>query len=504
MKQAAVKSIVIVGGGTAGWMTAAALARVLDTTLCSIRLIESERTGTASLDEATIPATHDFNQRFGIDEQQLMRATNATFKLGTEFKDWHVIGDSYMHPSGIFRQDTNGVDFHHYWLKQRLAGDATPFEEFSLPCVAAKKGRFKHPVDDKRSVYSTYSYAFHLDATLYANFLRGIAESLGVRRIEDKVVDVHFRGKDGFIESVELQSGDLIDGELFVDCSGFQGVLIEGALKTGYEDWRSWLPFDRALMVQTGNTGEPLPYTRAIASRAGWQWRTPLQNRVDNGHVYSSAYLSDDAATDILLSNLEGKVLTDPELKRFKPGKRLKMWHRNCIAIGSSGGFLGPLESTGIFLIQAAITKLVEFFPDADFPTANTSAYNSQLDTLYDDVRDFIILHFKATQRDDSKFWDYCREMSVPDELALRMQLFASRGVVSHRRGEPFDESNWLSVFLGQGIIPEDYDPRADCMPEEQMLQHLKSMREHVAQAADALPSHRQTISEYCASGAYT
>jgi tryptophan halogenase len=492
------KSIVIIGGGTAGWMTAAALARVLDTSACSIRLIESEDSGTAGLDEATVPATHEFNRRFGIDERELMRATNATFKLGTEFEDWHAIGDRYMRPFGRFGQDTNGVGFHHYWLKQRLAGDATPFEEFALPCVAAKKGRFKRPLDDKRSVYSTYSYAIHLDAVLYVSFLRDIAENLGVQRIEDKVVDVHLRGKDGFIDSVELENGDLIAGELFVDCSGFRGLLIEGALKTGYEDWRGWLPCDTALTVQTENTGEPLPYTRATAGRAGWQWRVPLQHRIGNGHVYSSAYLGEDAATDILLNKLEGKLLTDPELRQFTPGKRLKTWHRNCVAIGSSGVSLGPLESTETLLIQAAITKLVEFFPDADFPAANTLAYNSQLDTLYNEARDFIILHFKATQRDDSNFWDYCREMSVPDELALRMQLFASRGVVSHRRSEPFDESNWLAVFLGQGIIPEDYDPRADCMPEEQMQQQLKGMREHIIQAADALPSHRQAISEYC------
>lgn len=502
MTQSAVKSIVIVGGGTAGWMTAAALARVFDTKSCSIRLIEQENLASAELDEATVSSIHDFNHRFGIDERELMRATNATFRLGTQFEDWRAIGDSYMHPSGKFGHDTNGVCFQHYWLRQRLAGDATPFGEYSLPCVAAKKGRFKHPVDDTSSVYSTYSYAFHLDATLYVSFLRDIAQNLGVQRIDDKVVDVHLRGKDGFINSVELEGGDLIGGELFIDCSGFCGVLIEGALKTRYEDWRAWLPFDSALVAQTENTGEPLPYTRATASGAGWRWRIPLQHRVGNGHVYSSAYLGEDAATDILLSNLEGKLLTDPELIRFTPGKRLKMWYRNCIAIGSSGGVLGPLESTGIFLIHAAITKLIEFFPDTDFPAANTSAYNSQLDTLYEEVRDFIILHFKATQRDDSKFWDYCREMSVPDELALRMQLFASCGVVSHRRNDQFQEHAWLAVFLGQGIIPEDYDPRTDCIPEERTQQQLRSMREHIVQAANEMPSHRQTIIEYCDSGA--
>lgn len=502
MTQSAVKSIVIVGGGIAGWMTATALVKILGKESCSIRLIEPDRSDAASLDEATVPAIHDFNRRFGIDERELMRATNATFKLGTEFENWAAIGESYMHTSGKFGQEIDGVGFQHYWLRQRSTDDAAPIEEFALSCVAAKKGRFQHPVDDQRSVYSTYSYAFHLDAALYVDFLRDTAEKLGVQRINDEVVDVHLRGEDGFITSVELKSGELVDGELFVDCSGFRGLLIGDALKTGYEDWRGWLPFDSALVVQTENTGEPLPYAHAKANRAGWQWRIPLQHRDGNGHVYSSAYLDDDAATEILLSSLDGKLLNEPELIRFTPGKRLDSWRRNCVAIGSSSGFLGPLESTGIFLIHAAITKFIGYFPDAEFPAANTSAYNRQMDTLYAGVRDFIILHFKATRRDDSKFWDYCREMSVPEELALRMQLFASRGVVPHRSGELFDESDWLAVFLGQGVIPEDYDPRADRVEEEQMLQHMKGMREHINQAASAMPSHLQAIIEYCDSGA--
>jgi tryptophan halogenase len=504
MKQLAVKSIVIVGGGTAGWMTAVALGRVLDSEACSIQLIESEADGieTASFEEATVPAVQDFHRRFGIDEQEFMRATRATFKLATEFVDWRAIGDSYMQPFGQFGQDTNGVSFHHYWLKQKLAGDATPLEEYALSCVAAKRGRFKQPVDDRRSVYSTYSYAYHLDASLYVGFLRGVAESLGVRRIEGDVVEVHLKGKDSCIDSVELESGDIVAGELFVDCSGGRGLLIEGALKVGYEDWRGWLPFDSALLVQTEATGELPPYSRATASRAGWLSRIPLQHRVANSHIYSSAYLSEDAASDILLGSLDGKLLADPELKQLAPGKRIQMWHRNCVAIGSSAGVLGPLESTGIFLVQAAITKLVEFFPDASFPAANSAAYNSQLDTLYEEVRDIIVLHFKATERDDSRYWDYCRNMSVPDELAQRMELFASRGVLSRRGGAPFNDANWLAVFYGQGIVPEDYDPRADCMPNEQLLQLLKSMREHISQAADALPVHLQTISEYCDPGA--
>ena len=504
MNQRAIKSIVIVGGGIAGWMTATALASVFDEKSCSIRLIESEDAGAARLDEATTPVIHDFNRRFGIDERELMRATSATFRLGTRFEDWWAIGDSYLHTSGKCGQEINGVGFQHYWLKQRLTDEAAPIGEFALSCVAANKGRFQHPVDDQRSVYSTYSYAFHLDAALFVNFLRDTAEKLGVQRIDDEVVDVHLGGNDGFINSVQLTSGEHVYGELFVDCSGFRGLLIGDTLKTGYEDWRGWLPFDSALLVQTESAGDPLPYTCAKASHAGWQWRVPLQNRVDNGHIYSSAYISDDAATDVLLNTLEGKLLSDPELVRVKPGKRLKTWRQNCVAIGSSSGFIGPLESTGIFLIHAAITKLIEYFPDAEFPAANTSAYNRDLDTLYAGVRDFVILHYKATQRDDSRFWDYCREMSVPEELALRMQLFASRGVVPLGNSEVFNESSWVAVFLGQGIIPEDYDPRVDRMQQEQILHLLRIMREQISRAADAMPSHQDAISEYCGSGTST
>ena len=502
--QTPIKSIVVVGGGTAGWMTATALARVLNNEHCRIRLIESEQIGTVGVGEATIPAIHDFNRRMGIDEQAFMRATNATFKLGIEFVNWQQIGSSYMHPFGTYGQDLNGVGFHHYWLKRKLAGDDTPFDEFSLPYVAAKMGRFKHPLDDPRSVYSSYSYAFHFDASLYAGFLRGIAEKLGVERIEGKVVDVHLQPENGFIADVVMENGDIIDGELFIDCSGFRGLLIEGALHTGYDDWSNWLPCDSALAVPTENEGEPPPFTRATAHRAGWQWRIPLQNRTGNGHVYSSAYMSQDEATDILLQNVTGAAQAEPRLLRFTPGKRLQMWNRNCIAIGLSGGFLEPLESTSIFLIQAAIMKLIEFFPDAEFAEADIDTYNRSMDRMFDGVRNFIILHYKATQRDDSKFWDYCREMSIPDELDYRMKLFRARGVASHRHNELFIETNWLAVLLGQGIQPSQYDPRADTIPAEQMTQRLNSMHEYLRNAAAALPSHQQAINDYCKSGAST
>ena len=494
-----IRSVVIVGGGTAGWMTAAALARVLDSNRSSITLVESEAIGTVGVGEATIPAIHDFNRRLGLDEADFMRFTNATFKLGIEFVNWRQIGEAYMHPFGTYGQDMNGVSFHHYWLKERFAGDATPFGDYALPHVAAKMGRFKHPVADKRSVYSTYSYAFHFDALSYGQYLRALAEKLGAKRVEGKVVDVRLRAEDGFIESVALENGDSIDGDLFVDCSGFRGLLIEEALGTGYEDWRHWLPCNSALAVATRRDGDPQPYTRATAHAAGWQWRIPLQHRTGNGHVFSSDHISEDDAANILLEHVEGEPHGEPKLLRFTPGKRRRMWNRNCVAIGLSGGFLEPLESTSIYLIQAAVMKLLELFPDREFATPDIDAFNRSLDTRFDEVRNFIILHYKATERDDSEFWNYCRTMSIPDELEERMRLFRERGVAAHRRSELFIETNWLAVYLGQGVMPRAFDPRTGCMNDEEIRNRMQLMREYLQGAAKALPTHAESIAAYCA-----
>lgn len=500
MSQQTVQSVVIVGGGTAGWMTAAALARVLDPGRCSIRLIESEAIGTVGVGEATIPAIHDFNRRLGLDEAEFMRSSNATFKLGIEFVNWARIGDAYMHPFGTYGQDLNGVGFHHYWLKERFAGDETDLGDYCLPYVAAKMGRFRHPRTEQRSVFSTYSYAFHFDALLYARYLRKLAEDLGVRRIEGTVTDVRLRPEDGYIESVVMENGDAIAGELFIDCSGFRGLLIEQALQTGYEDWHHWLPCDSALALPSERMAEPEPYTRATAHTAGWQWRIPLQHRTGNGHVFSSAHVSGDDAAATLLENLEGKPLGEPRMLRFTPGKRRKMWNRNCIAIGLSGGFLEPLESTSIFLIQAAIMKLIEYFPDRDFPAPDINDFNKSLDTMFDEIRNFIILHYKATRRDDSDFWKYCREMSVPDELDYRIGLFRERGVATHRPNELFIETNWLAVYLGQGVIPESFDPRAACLDDRTIRKRMRTMRDYIQYAAAILPTHAEALDEHCSS----
>jgi tryptophan halogenase len=499
VSQQPIRSIVIVGGGTAGWMTAAALARVLPRAFCRIRLVESDEIGTVGVGEATIPAIHDFNRRVGLDEKEFMACTNATFKLGIEFVNWGSIGDSYIHPFGTYGRDLNGVGFHNYWLRERQTGSVFAFDDYSLPYLAAKRGRFDYPKTESDSVYSTYSYAFHFDASLYARYLRGIAEDLGVERTEGRITDTELRPNDGFIQCVLLADGSRLDGELFIDCSGFRGLLIEQALKTGYIDWCHWLPCDRAFAVPSDYPGQPDPYTRATAREAGWQWRIPLQHRMGNGHVFSSSYLDEDRAAATLLENLEGAPHAEPRLLRFVPGKRRRMWRRNCVAIGLSGGFLEPLESTSIFLIQAAIMKLIELFPDSTIPKPAVDEYNRSMDQMFDEVRNFVILHYKQTTRDDSEFWRYCRNMSVPDELGYRMRLFRERAVATHRKGELFIETNWIAVYLGQKLIPEHCDPRVECRSRDEISKSLAGIREHLVQAAEAMPAHATTIATHCA-----
>ena len=497
-----IQRVVIVGGGTAGWMTAAALSTVLRKEQCSIELIESDEIGIVGVGEATIPAIHDFNKKIGIDEADFMRCTNATFKLGIEFVNWTNIGDQYIHPFGTYGYDMNGVGFHHYWLKMRELGDQSSYNEYCVPYVAAKLGRFALPNTDPRSVLSNYSYAFHFDASLYARYLKVIAEQRGVVRTEGRIVDVSVRGEDGFIESVRLENGQSIAGDLFIDCSGFRALLIEKTLNTGYESWQQWLPCDRAVAVPSENTETLDPYTRATAQPAGWQWRIPLQHRTGNGHVYSSEYMSDDEATSIVLNNLERNAVGEPRILKFIAGKRKQTWNRNCIAIGLSGGFLEPLESTSIYLIQAAILKLIERFPDRNFHAPDIADFNEQMSLKFDQVRDFIILHYKATNRSDSEFWNYCRTMPVPDTLDYKINTFRERGHVVYSQRELFIETNWVAVFLGQQIIPGAVDPRAGCMPDDKIADGLRQMKTAIRTAAESLPRHEQFIADYCASDA--
>jgi len=491
------QTIVIVGGGTAGWMAAAALSRVLRGHY-TIRLIESAEIGIIGVGESTVPHIRYFNDTLGLDEADFMRRTRATFKLGIEFRDWRRIGDAYMHPFGDFGHPFEGVKFHHHWLRLRQHSPLPDIAEYSFPIVAAKLGRFTPPLTDPRSVLSTFSYAFQFDATLYAPYLREYAERRGVVRTEGKVVDVQLRGDDGFIEAVVLESGQRVTGDLFIDCSGFRGLLIEQALHTGYESWSHWLPCDRAVAVPCASRQPPTPYTRATAREAGWQWRIPLQHRVGNGYVYASAFINDDAATHALMQRLEGAPLADPRILRFTAGRRKKTWNRNCLAIGLAGGFLEPLESTSIHLIQSAIAHLIELFPDCRCDPAQVDEYNRLMELEFERIRDFLILHYHAIERDDSALWNYCRTMSIPTSLQDKIELFRERGHVVRYKDSLFLEPSWLAVYLGQGILPRSYDPLADRLDVTLVKRQLEQMHALIRRAAQSVTMHADFIRQHC------
>ncbi len=422
-----IRSIAIVGGGTAGWMTAVSLAKFFKT-LVSIRLIESEQIGIVGVGEATIPPIMHFIHAAGIDENELIRKTQATFKLGIEFRDWTRIGHSYIHPFGQTGFDLGPVAFSAYWLKAFRAGMAGRLEDYSLEAAAAYAGKFMRPVQAANSPLERITYALHFDASLFARHLRTIAEARGVRRTEGKVNSVSLQSDSGFIRAVTLESGEEVAADLFIDCSGFRGLLIEDALHTGYEHWNHWLPCDRAAAVGCERTEALSSYTRATAKAAGWQWRIPLQHRLGNGYVYSSAFLSDQHAHDELLSSIEGEALAEPLQLRFAAGRRRRFWNRNCVAIGLSSGFLEPLESTSIHFIQRGIALLLSYFPDRNFNPADIDRYNKTLGAEYERVRDFLVLHYSMTERDDSEIWRYCRNVDKPDSLEEKIELFRSHG----------------------------------------------------------------------------
>ncbi len=492
------RRIVIVGGGSAGWMAAAAIARVLGNGR-SISLVESEEIGIVGVGEATIPPIRNFNAILGIEERDFIRHTKGTYKLGIEFRDWTRLGHQYFHPFGVHGANIDARYVHQYWLKLRSLGDATPLEEYSLCTVAAMMGRMSLASPDPGAVLSTMGSAFHFDASLYAAYLRAYAERLGVTRVEGKIVQVDQRGEDGFIEAVRLQNGQRVEGEFFIDCSGFRGLLIEQTLKAGYEDWSHWLPNDRAVAVPCASAKELTPYTRSTADKAGWRWRIPLQHRIGNGYVYSSAHISDDEATAQLLANLDGEHLAEPRVLRFLAGRRKNVWVKNCLALGLASGFLEPLESTSIHLIQAGITKLLDFFPDRSFDPVDIAEYNRLTQTEIESIRDFIILHYKATYRDDTRYWDYVRTMDIPESLQRRMDLFRGRGRVPPRALDLFTDTSWIAVLVGQDVMPRAYEPLVDAHDVEQVRMRMSKTRAAIRQAAEAMPTHEQYIARLLA-----
>jgi tryptophan halogenase len=481
-------------------MTAATLCHSLEGLGCRIRLIESAEIGTVGVGEATIPPIVEHLASLGIDENDVVRKTQATFKLGIEFRDWTHPGHSYIHPFGVTGGHRNGVDFSAYWLKCREAGTAAPLEEHSVTAVAARQARFMRPVNLANSPLQNITYAFHLDAGLLAAYLRAHAEARGVTRTEGKVRSVALRSQDGFIESITLESGEKIEADLYIDCTGFRGLLIEGALKTGYEDWTRWLPCDRAMAVACERTGPLSSHTLALAREVGWQWRIPLQHRVGNGYVYSSQWVSDEDARQILLSGLEGRALREPLPLRFTTGRRRLCWNRNCVAIGLSAGFLEPLESTGIHMIQRGVVLLAKLFPDRRFLRADIERYNRQMAFESERIRDFLVAHYSQT-RHEGPFWRHCREVEFPDSLRERLELFRGYGRIIRDGGELFTEQSWFYILTGQDVQPTVHDPLADNLPVAQVQRLLDHTRTVVARCVAAMPSHEEFIRQHCAAG---
>ena len=490
-----IRKIVILGGGSAGWMTAAALSRSIDRD-CSITLVESDDIGTIGVGEATIPPIRIFNDMLGLDEYDFVRRTRGTFKLGIQFVNWGKLNHRYFHPFGSYGRPFDLVQIQHHWQRAQAAGKAGSLDDYCMAWAAAKLGRFDRPAQDPRSVLSTFLYAYHFDASLYARFLREFSEGRGVRRLEGKVRSVDQHPTTGFIERLRLDSDEVVEGELFIDCSGLRALLIEQTLQTGFEDWSHWLPCNRALAVPCENA-DLTPYTRSTAHAAGWQWRIPLQHRTGNGHVYSANFMGDDEAASILLGNLDGKALADPRPIRFTAGCRRQHWNRNVIAIGLSSGFLEPLESTSIHLIQAGISKLLAYFPDRDFDPLVTREFNRVAIAEVERIRDFIILHYHLTERDDSEMWRYCAHMTVPDTLQYKIDHFRRFGRLLPGELDIFGPNSWLAVHIGQLNMPERNDPMLDYRNFSGTA-YLEQLRRTMEGAAQKMPTHQAYIDRHC------
>ncbi|WP_049722816.1 tryptophan halogenase family protein [Gilvimarinus polysaccharolyticus] len=500
MQQEKKREILIVGGGTAGWMTAAALARFLDPRNFKIRLVESDAIGTVGVGEATIPHIRQFNDMLGIDENEFMRATNATYKLGIQFNGWGDKKSSYIHPFGLCGHDINGVDFHHYWLRLQKEQKARPFGEYSFAVQAANAHKFDYPISTHDGPRGEYGYAFHLDATLYAQFLRKYACDRSVERIEGRIIDVDAHADA--ITAIQLENGSKLSAEIFIDCSGFKSLLLGEALQVPYESWGKWLPCDRAVAVGCERVSVPNPYTQTFANDCGWRWRIPLTSRTGNGAVYSSKYISDDEAASRLIADLDAPALADPRIIKFEAGKREQGWKANCIAIGLASGFLEPLESTSIYLIQVAIQKLLEFFPGEDCIGLEREIYNRQMNLEYDRIRDFLILHYWLNRRDDSAFWRECAAMSLPESLQEKINLFRVTAQVKQYRQGLFMPASWLAVYFGQGLIPKSYDSRVNVPDMSGVERYLEQVYGECAKELMDLPFHEQALARVQASAA--
>jgi len=488
-----IKNLVIVGGGTAGWLTASLLAKVLGKVI-NITLVESDKIGTIGVGEATIPPIVNFNSAIGLDEKAFLKATKGTMKLGIQFENWGKKGESYMHAFGGVGKNFPFCDFYHFWLKSRQQGGRSDFWQYSLNYQAAKHNKFAKLNQIPGTNLPGITYAYHFDAGLYAKHLRESCERQGVKRIEGTVEHVNVAKENGFIERLQLDNGINVDGDLFIDCTGLAALLIEKTLSTGFEDWSHWLPCDRAMAVPSELVNPIVPYTRSIAHESGWQWRIPLQHRTGNGLVYSSKYMSDEEAKELLLANLDGQPLDEPRIIPFKTGRRRKQWNKNVIAIGLSSGFFEPLESTNIHLIQSAVTRLLKFFPHHGIKDEEVVEFNEQSKTESERMRDFIILHYKQTQRDDSEFWRACQRIEIPESLRKKMSLFSQSAKVFREQDELFTEIAWQQVMIGQGLLPEDYHPFVDSLSDEQLNDLMASLKTLIDKTVDKMPLHDNFI----------
>lgn len=484
--------VVIAGGGTAGWLAATALVRQLGP-LVDVTLVESDEIGTVGVGESTIPTARSFHAFLGVDEAAFMSATQATFKLGIAFENWQDVGARYFHPFGTVGRSIPIADFQHFWLEARAQGFGRDYTDYSREARAAAAGRFA------RDANETLAYAYHLDATAYARFLRAIAEPVGVRRVEGRITRVERDGEGGDIAALHLERGERIAGDLFIDCTGFRALLIEGALETGFEDWSHWLACDRALAVQTEAVREPVPYTRAIAHRAGWRWQIPLQTRVGNGLVYAGDYMSDDEATATLLGAVEGRPLFDPRPLRFRAGVRRRAWNRNCVALGLAAGFIEPLESTSIHLVMIAVMRLIQSFPFRGGDTGALAArFNAQSAHEWAHIRDFIILHYAQTERDDSPFWERCAAMPLPDSLKERIALFVESAGAWQGQDDLFRIDSWVSVMLGQGLVPRTHHQIVRMLSPQALQESLTGLDRQIEEAITPIPPHAAFLRRYC------